>query len=100
MNQAPTEMFVGIGAVAAALGVCPSTIRVWEKLGRIPRALRVGGHGRRLYRVDDLVAIREAVNEMNAAGRQRGGSERAADLVAIRAHVNQLRQRSGSERAA
>ena len=78
MNQAPTEMFVGIGVVANALGVCPSTVRQWERLGRIPRAPRVGGQGRRLYRVDDLAAISEAVNAMNAAGRQRGGPARAA----------------------
>jgi DNA-binding transcriptional MerR regulator len=74
MSQAPAEQFVGIGYVADAFGISPSALRKWEREGRIPAAARVAGQDRRIYRADDLVAIRAQVNQM----RRRGDPERAA----------------------
>ena len=68
--------FVGIGTLARELNAAPSTIRLWEQKGLLPPAERVDG-GRRIYQVDDLVAIRQLITRMRAASRH-GDPERAA----------------------
>lgn len=47
---------MGIGDVARLLGVAPSLIRKWERLGVIEPQMK--GAGRRVYRVDDLNRLR------------------------------------------
>jgi len=69
---------LGIGALSQVLGVSPSCIRRWEALGVIPEAARILGNDRRVYRVDDLAAIRNHVEAKRAAGRQRSSPARAA----------------------
>jgi len=78
MVEGAPEQFVGIGVVADELGVCPSTVRKWERLGRIPAAARIGGQDRRIYRPDDLALIRERMIEMQAAARRPSDPVRAA----------------------
>ncbi len=68
MADQVTEQFLGIGALAQELGVSPSGVRRWEKIGLIPPAVR--GAGRRVYRASDVEAIRERVEAQRAAGRQ------------------------------
>ena len=75
VDQAASR-FVGIGTLARELNAAPSTIRLWEQKGLLPPAERVDG-GRRIYRLDDLAAIRRRIEEMRAASR-RGDPERAA----------------------
>ena len=44
-------MYLSIGAAANLLGVSTSTLRLWEKLGKIKPAFRTkGGHRRFLYK--------------------------------------------------
>ncbi|MDP9357293.1 MAG: MerR family transcriptional regulator [Chloroflexota bacterium] len=73
----PTVEFLGIHAVAERLGVSPSGVRRWERIGWIPPATRVAGSGRRLYRPSDIQEIRERV-EAERAARQHGDPVRAA----------------------
>ncbi len=58
MGQSTESKFVGIGYLADALGVSPSTIRKWERAGAIPAADRVGGSERRIYCVGDVEILR------------------------------------------
>ena len=78
MVELAPEQFVGIGVVADELGVCPSTLRKWERQGRIPTAARIAGQDRRIYRPEDLALIRERMVEMRAAGRRPSDPVRAA----------------------
>ena len=55
--------FVTIGAAAAALGIAPSTLRLWEQQGIVPPAERTGGGDRRLYDRADLEALRPIAEE-------------------------------------
>ena len=74
----PSDEVVGIGRVAAEIGVSRSAVRKWERLGVIPPAARVGGSDQRVYRLVDIGMIRERVEAMRAAGRRQGGAGRAA----------------------
>ncbi len=74
----PATEYIGIGIVAEELGVTPSAVRRWEAQGWIEPAARLAGSDRRVFRLDDLEAIRHRINERRAAGRQRGGPGRAA----------------------
>jgi len=58
MAQSTESKFVGIGYLADALGVSPSTVRQWERTGVIPAADRVGGSERRIYRISDVEMLR------------------------------------------
>ncbi len=78
MTGTTAEQFVGIGVVADELGVSPSAVRKWERLGVIPSAPRLIGSDRRMYRLDDVPMIRQRVREMRAAGRRPSDPERAA----------------------
>lgn len=73
----PTSQYLGIGRVAEELGVSRSAIRRWEERGVIEPAARLAGSDRRVFRPDDIEAIRERVASARAARRQ-GGPERAA----------------------
>lgn len=59
MAQSTESTFVGIGYLADALGVSPSTVRLWERRGDIPPADRITGSDRRIYRVVDVEMLRE-----------------------------------------
>ncbi len=67
----PAPEHYGISDVAERLGVSPSGVRRWERIGWIPPAVRIASSGRRLYRPDDLEEIRRRV-EAERAVRQRG----------------------------
>jgi len=77
MAEAAGEL-IGIGNVAAEMGVSRSAVRKWERLGVIPPASRVLGTEQRVFRLADLDVIRERVEAMRAAGRRQGGAGRAA----------------------
>jgi DNA-binding transcriptional MerR regulator len=59
--------FVTIGAAAAALGIAPSTLRLWEQQGIVPPAERTGGAERRLYAKADIDALRPIAEERRRA---------------------------------
>ncbi len=66
--------FISIGGVAERLGVAPSTVRKWERLGVIPAAPRLEGVGataRRVYLPDDVAEIQRRVTEMRENGRRK-----------------------------
>ncbi len=75
MADRATEQYLGIGALSRELGVSPSGIRHWEKIGLIPPAAR--GAGRRVYHVGDVESIRKQVEQQRAA-RQRQDSQELA----------------------
>ncbi len=66
-----TGELLSIGGVAALVGRSPALLRVMEEAGEIPRALRLVGSDRRVYRVADLPRIREAIANRRAPGRPR-----------------------------
>ncbi len=70
--------FLGVGGLAQRLGLSRSRIRQLEEAGVIPEGARLIPGDRRIWRVGDIDAIRERLNERRAAGRQRGGPGRAA----------------------
>jgi hypothetical protein len=53
------RLWFPIGEVAQACGIHVQTVRRWEREGIIPRATR--RRGRRLYRAEDISAIRGLV---------------------------------------
>ena len=55
-----TEM-IGILKAALELGVCPQSLRNWEKAGLVPPALRMGLKGSRRYSAADIEALRAAI---------------------------------------
>jgi len=67
----PGTLF-SVGGLAAQLGVSPSAIRRWERLGLVPTAVRPDGNDRRVFVVEDIAALRERVNARRAATRRRG----------------------------
>lgn len=68
-DLSPPEL-LSTGGLAARLGCSISGLKKWERLGVIPPAARVEGSDRRVWRVDDLAAIRERLEQRQAA-RQR-----------------------------
>jgi DNA-binding transcriptional MerR regulator len=60
MANAASEL-LGTGDVAQHVGYSPSGIKKLERLGVIPRALRVAGTGRRAWRSEDLPLIEERI---------------------------------------
>ncbi len=77
MSDRATERYLGIGALSQELGVSPSGVRRWERIGLIPPAERIAGSGRRLYRLSDLQEIRQRVAE-RSTDRQHGDRESVA----------------------
>ena len=49
-----------IGHLASRYGVCPETIRVWERQGLIPPAQRTAG-GHRRYSFEHIDAMNELI---------------------------------------
>ncbi len=73
---------LSIGGVAELVGRSPALLRIMEEAGEIPRALRLVGSDRRVYRVEDLPRIRAAIANRRGPGRPRhdaddGGPEAA-----------------------
>jgi hypothetical protein len=66
-----TGELLSIGGVAGLVGRSPALLRVMEEAGEIPRALRLVGSDRRVYRVEDLPRIRQAIANRRAPGRPR-----------------------------
>ncbi len=58
--------YVGIGAVASALGVSRESVRNFERRGLLPPAERVEPGTRRIWRVADIEAIRAQVEQQRA----------------------------------
>ena len=51
------EVLVSTGGVARRLGVSPSTVRNYERDGRIPEAMTLEGSGRKAWRESDLADV-------------------------------------------
>ena len=58
MTHTDRPRLVSIGAVAQALGCSESVLRKWEGQGLIEPPARIGGDGRRVYREDEVEALR------------------------------------------
>jgi len=69
------ETFLGVGAVAARVGVSASTLRKLERTGILPAPPRVLGSDRRIYRDEDVTRIEQTLKE------------RRADLAATKAEA-------------
>ena len=77
-----TGELLSIGGVAELVGRSPALLRIMEHEGAIPRALRLVGSDRRVYRVADLPRSRQAIANRRGPGRPRheaddGGPEPA-----------------------
>ncbi len=77
-NHDAVRGFVGVGSLAAMLGVSPTTVREWEAAGVVPMAGRIEPRSQRVWPTSDLESIKERVATKRAAGRQRGGRVPAA----------------------
>lgn len=66
---------LSIGGVAAAVQRSPALLRQLERDGVLPAALRLIGSARRVYRAEDLPAIRRALAARRAPGRPRGAAD-------------------------
>ena len=62
---------LSIGGVAAAVQRSPALLRQLERDGVLPVALRLVGSERRVYRAEDLPAIRAAIANRRGPGRPR-----------------------------
>jgi DNA-binding transcriptional MerR regulator len=71
-NHDGARGFVGVGSLAAMLGVSPTTVREWEAAGVVPMAGRIEPRSQRVWPTSDLESIKERVATKRAAGRQRG----------------------------
>lgn len=65
------DELLSIGGVADLVGRSPALLRAMEEAGEIPRALRLIGSDRRVYRREDLPAIRRALANRRGPGRPR-----------------------------
>ncbi|HEY8601385.1 MAG TPA: hypothetical protein VIL85_23360 [Thermomicrobiales bacterium] len=74
-----TGELLSIGGVAELVGRSPALLRVMEDAGEIPRALRLVGSDRRVYRVEDVPRIREAIANRRGPGRPSVGRSTDAD---------------------
>jgi DNA-binding transcriptional MerR regulator/mannose-6-phosphate isomerase-like protein (cupin superfamily) len=104
-NSNASTAYLKIGEVARRVGVSPSVIRAWEKLG-LARPQRSSGRYR-LYSAEDLKLLKRArflrkARGMNAAAivqllKRAGRTAPAADgsAGAIGAHLRQLRAKRG-----
>ena len=52
--------YISIGKAAKIIGVCVSTLRLWEKKGKI-KSLRNPFSNHRIYKIEDLKAILELI---------------------------------------
>jgi len=68
--------FLGIGGLAAALGVSRSAVRRWEVMGWIEAAPRMGEGDRRVFRPADVEIIRRQVDVRRVAAGHRRLAER------------------------
>ncbi len=62
---------LSIGGVAAAVQRSPALLRQLERDGVLPAAARLIGSERRVYRAEDLPAIRRVLADRRAPGRPR-----------------------------
>ncbi len=60
---------LSIGGVAGLVGRSPALLRIMEREGAIPPALRLVGSDRRVYRVEDLPRIKQAIANRRGPGR-------------------------------
>jgi len=58
MPHTDRTRLVSIGAVAEALGLSQSVLRKWEGDGLIDPPARIDGDGPRVYREDEIEALR------------------------------------------
>jgi len=58
MQRDDQDQLVSIGGAARALSVSESVLRKWETKGLIAAPARIGGDGRRVYRPDEIEALR------------------------------------------
>jgi len=70
--------YLGIGGLAAALGVSRAAVRRWEVMGWIEPAPRMGEGDRRVFRPADVEIIRQRVDARRAAAGHRRLAERQA----------------------
>jgi DNA-binding transcriptional MerR regulator/mannose-6-phosphate isomerase-like protein (cupin superfamily) len=104
-NSSASAAYLKIGEVARRVGVSPSVIRAWEKLG-LTRPRRSSGRYR-LYSAEDLKLLKRArflrkARGMNAAAivqllKREGRTPASADgsAAAIGGHLRQLRAKRG-----
>ena len=61
------ETYLTVGEAASMLGVSRSTLRNWDRAGKV-RAYRHPVNGYRLYREEELIVLLEKVNASKSAG--------------------------------
>lgn len=64
-----SDTLLSIGTVAELVGRSPVVLHTLEREGLIPPALRVEGRDWRIYRREDLPAIRQAIANRRGPGR-------------------------------
>ncbi len=64
--------YVGVGRVAAALGVCAQTVRNLERRGVVPPAARLEPGGRRVWPAADVETIRTRLEQRITEGQRSG----------------------------
>ncbi len=57
------DALLSTGGLAARLGVSQSAVKLWERDGVIPAAVKVEGSGRRVWRLVDLPVIKRGLEE-------------------------------------
>ncbi len=62
--------FIGIGGLADRLGLSRTRVRQLEDAGAIPAGARLTPGRRRVWRADEVEAIREAVEERRRSARK------------------------------
>lgn len=60
------EELIGTSEAARRLGVPISTLTYWDRAGVIPKAERISGSGRRVFRESDLEVVRSRIAERRA----------------------------------
>jgi excisionase family DNA binding protein len=63
--KTPPPELVSIGEAANSLGVCQSSLRAWERQGRLTATRTPGGHRR--YRLSDLRHLLTPTSKETAA---------------------------------
>lgn len=89
--------YISIGIASSLLGVCPKTLRRWDRTGKLRPAFRTFGNHRRYDRQLVFTWLRDASPQLNKRGSKK--EQRGAERAAIYGRVSSSRQKTTGDLA-
>lgn len=86
-----SSSYISSGIASHLLGVCPKTLRRWDRAGKLRPAFRTLGNHRRYDRQLVLAWLRDPSTRLNAKGQKK--AQRGAERAAVYGRVSSSRQK-------